>query len=94
MPMSDIGLAMAGYNPDSRIVGWISVFAGRPLFFLAGIPRTPALRSQNGNAILKYRFTGILKKEKRGESPGQGRFRARVPRVKAYVLPDDVFINI
>jgi len=36
--MSDIGLAMAGYNPDSMILGWISVFAGRPLFFLAGIP--------------------------------------------------------
>jgi hypothetical protein len=25
--MSDIGTAMAGYNPDWRIVGWISVFA-------------------------------------------------------------------
>ena len=61
--MSDIGTAMAGYNPDSRIVGWISVFAGRPLFFLAGIP---TLRSQNGNAILKYRFTGILNRKKEG----------------------------
>ena len=51
LPMHDIGAAMAGYNPDSRIVGWISVFvarAGRPLFFATGIR---ALRSQKSNAI-------------------------------------------
>ena len=47
LPRHDIGAAMAGYNPDSRIVGWISLFVGRPLFF----GPIPALRSQNGNAI-------------------------------------------
>ena len=47
----------------------------RPAPFLPGWHlRTPALRSQNGNAILKYRFTGILKNEKRGESPGRAGF--------------------
>ena len=50
--MHDIGTAMAGYNPDSRIVGWISVFVahlGRPLFF----GTIPAIRSQKSNAIIQ-----------------------------------------
>jgi hypothetical protein len=65
--MSDIGTAMAGYKPDSMIVGWISVFAGRP-FLLPAI--CTLRRPQNWQRNLKYLFTGILKEKKRG-SPGQ-----------------------
>ena len=62
--MHDIGTAMAGYNPDSRIVGWISVFVARlgRLLFFAGIR---ALRSQKSNAILIQDYG--LKREKREE---------------------------
>ena len=45
--MSDIGTAMAGYKPDLMIVGWISVFAGRPFFLLPAIYVVPKI----GNAI-------------------------------------------
>ena len=64
--MSDIGTAMAGYKPDSMIVGWISVFAGRPFFLLPAI--CTLRRPQNWQRNLKYLFTGILKEKKRRSS--------------------------
>ena len=61
--MSDIGTAMAGYNPDSRIVGWISVFVarlGRPLFF--GTERfVPKMATPFSNTGLRFK-----KRKKRG----------------------------
>ena len=63
--MSDIGTAMAGYKPDSMIVGWISVFAGRPLFLVPAIPTFVVPKMATQFKILVY---GHFKRKKEGKS--------------------------